>query len=79
MEKLQQEKRPALTINLVLPIINLLSGIQRQGRQDITVVARKGGGKLKGYGTFFGNNEPLTNSAIRTIPLKSCPQGYFNS
>ncbi|MHC4773353.1 MAG: portal protein, partial [Planctomycetota bacterium] len=47
MEKLQQEKRPALTINLVLPIINLLSGIQRQGRQDITVVARKGGyGKL---------------------------------
>jgi hypothetical protein len=28
MEKLQQEKRPALTINLVLPIINLISGIQ---------------------------------------------------
>ena len=43
LEKLQSEKRPALTINLVLPIINLLSGIQRQGRQDITVVARKGG------------------------------------
>lgn len=43
LAKLQQEKRPALTINLVLPIINLLSGIQRQGRQDITVVARKGG------------------------------------
>ncbi|MBC8378954.1 MAG: hypothetical protein H8E62_07255 [Planctomycetes bacterium] len=41
--KLQQEKRPALTINLVLSIINLLSGIQRQGWQDITVVARKGG------------------------------------
>ena len=41
--KLDAEKRPHLTINLVLPIINLLSGIQRQGRQDITVVARKGG------------------------------------
>jgi hypothetical protein len=43
LEKLQAEKRPALTINLILPIINLLSGIQRQGRQDVTVVARKGG------------------------------------
>ena len=41
--KLDREKRPHLTINLVLPIINLLSGIQRQGRQDITVIARKGG------------------------------------
>ena len=41
--KLDSEKRPHLTINMVLPIINLLSGIQRQGRQDITVVARKGG------------------------------------
>ena len=41
--KLDSEKRPHLTINLILPIINLLSGIQRQGRQDITVVARKGG------------------------------------
>ena len=41
--KLDSEKRPHLTINMILPIINLLSGIQRQGRQDITVVARKGG------------------------------------
>lgn len=41
--KLDAEKRPHLTINLVLPIINLLAGIQRQGKQDITVVARKGG------------------------------------
>ncbi|MHC5199604.1 MAG: portal protein, partial [Planctomycetota bacterium] len=38
-----REGRPALTINLILPIINLLSGIQRQGRQDVSVVARKGG------------------------------------
>jgi hypothetical protein len=45
LEKLQAEKRPALTINLILPIVNLLSGIQRQGRQDVTVVARKGGFK----------------------------------
>jgi hypothetical protein len=43
LQKLYIEKRPALTINLVLPIINLICGIQRQGRQDITVVARKGG------------------------------------
>jgi hypothetical protein len=43
LEKLYAEKRPALTINLILPIINLISGIQRQGRQDINVVARKGG------------------------------------
>ncbi len=43
--KLDIEKRPHLTINLVLPIINLLSGIQRQSRQDIFVVARKGGHK----------------------------------
>ena len=41
--KLDKEKRPHLTINLILPIINLLSGIQRQGRRDITVIARKGG------------------------------------
>jgi hypothetical protein len=43
LAKLQSEKRPALTINLILPIVNLLSGIQRQGRQDVSVVARKGG------------------------------------
>lgn len=43
LEKLTAEKRPALTINLILPIINLLSGIQRQGRQDLSVIARKGG------------------------------------
>ena len=30
--KLDTEKRPHITINLVLPIINLLSGIQRQSR-----------------------------------------------
>jgi len=43
LAKLEREGRPALTINLILPIINLLSGIQRQGRQDVSVVARKGG------------------------------------
>lgn len=45
LQKLYAEKRPALTINLILPIINLLSGIQRQGREEVTVVARKGGFK----------------------------------
>jgi hypothetical protein len=29
LEKLNSEKRPALTINMILPIINLLAGIQR--------------------------------------------------
>ncbi len=43
LAKLEREGRPALTINLILPIINLLSGIQRQGRQDVSVVARNGG------------------------------------
>jgi hypothetical protein len=51
LEKLYIEKRPALTINLILPIINLICGIQRQGRQDITVVARKGG--LKTLASVF--------------------------
>ena len=36
LAKLEREGRPALTINLILPIINLLSGIQRQGRQDVS-------------------------------------------
>jgi len=40
LQKLALEKRPALTINLILPIINLLAVIQRQGRQDISVVAK---------------------------------------
>jgi len=43
LAKLYAEKRPALTINLILPILNLLSGIQRQSREEITVTARKGG------------------------------------
>jgi hypothetical protein len=51
LAKLQREGRPALTINLILPIINLLSGIQRQGRQDVSVVARKGG--LKPLASVF--------------------------
>ncbi len=43
LKKLYEEKRPALTVNLILPIVNLLSGIQRQGRGEISVTARKGG------------------------------------
>lgn len=54
LQKLYTEKRPALTINLILPVINLLSGIQRQGREEITVVARKGGlKKLAGVYTHL--------------------------
>ncbi len=40
LKKLNVEGRPALTINRILPTINLLSGIQRQNRHDIKVLPR---------------------------------------
>ena len=40
---LEKAGRPALTINRILPTINLLCGHQRQSRSDITLYARKGG------------------------------------
>jgi len=43
LEILKNEGRPAFTINRILPVINLLSGVQRQNRQDIKVYARRGG------------------------------------
>ena len=66
--KLDKEKRPHLTINLVLPIINLLSGIQRQGRQDITVVARKGGYKwlAEVFTEVLGHCLDITDSEYET-------------
>lgn len=45
-QKLEDEKRPALTINKIKPIIRLLSGMQRQNRADINVKALKGGSVL---------------------------------
>jgi hypothetical protein len=51
LAKLQREGRPALTINLILPIINLLSGIQRQGRQDVSAA---GGGLYAGAAALSG-------------------------
>lgn len=43
---LDSEGRPHLSINLILSVVNLLSGIQRQNRQDIKVYARHGGTEL---------------------------------
>ncbi len=40
---LKEQGRPALTINRIMPIVNLISGFQRQNRQDITVLPKKGG------------------------------------
>jgi len=39
---LVSQKRPKLTFNKILPIIRLLSGIERQTREDIRVIPRKG-------------------------------------
>lgn len=41
--KPEAEGRPTLTYNHILPIINVLSGFERQNRQDIKVFPRKGG------------------------------------
>lgn len=43
VEKLKREGRPYLTFNKIRPIIRALSGWQRQNRQDLKVLARRGG------------------------------------
>ena len=43
VESLNRQKRPALTINKVKPIIRTLSGYMRQNRKDLRVAARRGG------------------------------------
>lgn len=43
VEKLDREKRPHLTLNKIKPILRILSGWQRQNRQDLKVLARRGG------------------------------------
>lgn len=43
LAQLKKEKRPALTINHILPTVNLLSGMERENRNDIKVYPRKGG------------------------------------
>jgi len=40
---LAEEEKPCLTFNHILPIINLLSGMERQNRADVKVFPRKGG------------------------------------
>jgi len=40
---LKDQRRPALTFNHILPLVNLVSGYQRQNRQDIKVHNKKDG------------------------------------
>lgn len=43
--KLDSEGRPHLTLNQISPIINVVSGYQRQNRMDIKVLPRRGGSR----------------------------------
>ena len=43
---LNEEEKPCLTFNHILPIINLLSGMERQNRADIHAFPRKGGVRI---------------------------------
>lgn len=43
LANLKKERRPALTINHILPTVNLLSGMERENRNDIHVYPMKGG------------------------------------
>ncbi|MBA7569152.1 hypothetical protein ES708_10890 [subsurface metagenome] len=46
LANLKKERRPALTINHILPTVNLLSGMERENRNDIHVLPRKGGNRM---------------------------------
>lgn len=43
VDKLKREGRPYLTLNKIKPIIRTVSGWQRQNRQDLQVLPRRGG------------------------------------
>lgn len=43
---LAEDEKPCLTINHILPIVNLLSGMERQNRADIKAFPRKGGMRI---------------------------------
>lgn len=43
LETLRSQNRPALTINRIMPVCNVLSGTQRQNRRDLKVFPRRGG------------------------------------
>ncbi|MCK4255667.1 hypothetical protein KAX35_02160, partial [candidate division WOR-3 bacterium] len=44
--KLGEEGRPALTFNEIFPIVNFVSGSQRQNRQDLKVIHKQGGNPI---------------------------------
>lgn len=43
---LNEAGRPHLSINLILPTINLVTGYERQNRQDIKIYPKRGGNRL---------------------------------
>jgi len=43
---LNKKGRPHLTINMILPTINLITGYERQNRQDIKIYPKRGGNRL---------------------------------
>jgi len=43
---LAEEEKPCLTFNHILPIVNLLSGMERQNRADVKAFPRKGGVRI---------------------------------
>jgi hypothetical protein len=43
LKVLKAKGKPALTFNYILPLINTLSGTERQNRQDYKILPRKGG------------------------------------
>jgi len=43
---LEIEEKPCLTFNHILPIVNLLSGMERQNRADVKAFPRKGGVRI---------------------------------
>ena len=63
LARMKKEKRPTLTINHVLSTLNLLSGMERENRNDIKVFPRKGGNQVTA--------ETLTGLAKHTMDLSN--------
>lgn len=46
IQKLDDESRPHLTLNHIFPVVNTISGLQRQNKSDVVVFPRKNGKQL---------------------------------